>query len=233
VPAIQALRQGLEELLESHAQAGAFLDTPAAQQLAAHPETRPEQAEGGVALDFLAPPSRPGSLGRLGNYEVLAVLGQGGMGVVLRAFDANLHRAVAIKVLAPQLATTGSARQRFVREAQAAAAVSHDNVIAIHAVEDSGPVPYLVMQLIDGPTLQEKVERSGPLPVKQVLRIGLQVAAGLAAAHAQGLVHRDVKPANILLENGVERVRITDFGLARTADDASLTRSGLIAGTPA
>jgi WD40 repeat protein len=228
-----ALRQRLEALLQSHAKAGTFLDMPAAQQLAAKGDTAPEQAPGGVPLDFLAPPQRPGSLGRLGHYEVLEVVGQGGMGVVLRAFDAKLHRVVAIKALAPQLATTGSARQRFVREARAAAAVTHDNVIDIHAVEDAGPVPYLVMQFIDGLTLQEKLDRSGPLSVKEALRIGLQIAAGLAAAHAQGLVHRDVKPANILLENGIERVKITDFGLARAMDDASLTQSGFIAGTPA
>src|SRR5262249_3149568 len=149
-----------------------------------------------------------------------------------RAFDAKLHRVVAIKVLAPALATTAAARQRFIREARAAAAVTHENVIAIHAVEDAGPVPYLVMQFIDGPTLQARLDRTGPLPLAEVLRIGRQIAAGLAAAHAQGLVHRDVKPANILLENGVERVKLTDFGLARAVDDASVTQSGVIAGTP-
>src|SRR5262249_6979201 len=85
---------------------------------------------------------------------------------------------------------------------------------------------------IQGSTLHEKVDRSGPLPVKEILRIGLQTAAGLAAAHAHGLVHRDVKPANILLENSVERVKITDFGLAPSVDDANLTQSGLLAGTP-
>ncbi len=164
---------------------------------------------------------------------MLEVVGRGGMGIVLRAFDEKLHRVVAIKVLAPALAASGPARQRFVREARAAAAVTHDNVIAIHAVEDAGAVPYLVMQFIDGPTLQEKIDREGSLPLKEILRIGMQIAAGLAAAHAQGLVHRDVKPANILLENGVERVKITDFGLARAVDDASLSRSGVIAGTPA
>jgi hypothetical protein len=105
-------------------------------------------------------------------------------------------------------------------------------VIDIHAVEDAGPVPYLVMQFIDGPTLQKKLDRTGQLPLKEILRIGMQIAEGLAAAHRQGLVHRDVKPANILLENGVERVKLTDFGLARAGDDASLTHSGIVAGTP-
>jgi WD40 repeat protein len=228
-----ALRQQIEALLQSHAKAGDFLDRPAAQQLAAEGDKAARRPEAGVPLDFLAPSQRPCSLGRLGHYEVLEVVGKGGMGVVLRAFDEKLHRVVAIKALLPALATTGSARQRFVREAQAAAAVTHDNVIDIHAVEDAGPVPYLVMQFLDGCTLQERLDRAGPLPLKEVLRIGLQIAAGLAAAHAHGLVHRDVKPANILLENGVQRVKITDFGLARAVDDASLTQSGFIAGTPA
>src|SRR5262249_44967808 len=244
-----ALRRRVEALLAAHARVGRFLERPVVEAAnvagLAPPDTpgnpadpdsgearaKPPEDPGSAA--FLAPPSRPGSLGRLGHYEVLGAIGKGGMGVVLRAFDEKLHRVVAIKALLPELATSGPARQRFVREARAAAAATHDNVIDIHAAEDPGPVPYLVMQLIHGCTLQEKLDKGGPLSVKEVLRIGLQVAAGLAAAHAQGLVHRDVKPANILLENSVERVRITDFGLARTADDASLTQSGIIAGTPA
>src|SRR5262249_13027712 len=175
-----------------------------------------------VQLDFLSPSTTPGSLGRLGHYEVLEVSGRGGMGIVLRAFDEKLHRVVAIKVLASALAAHGSARQRFVREARAAAAVTHDNVIAIHAVEDDGPIPYLIMQFIEGCTLQQKLDRAGPLPVKEILRLGVQIADGLAAAHRRGLVHRDIKPANILLENCIERVKITDFGLARAVDDATL-----------
>jgi WD40 repeat protein len=235
------LRRRVERLLAAHPQVGGFLERPVAEAADLAALAPPELPQGGAAprrpedepLDFLAASQRPGSLGRLGHYEVLEIVGKGGMGVVLRAFDDKLHRVVAIKALAPALATSGPARQRFVREARAAAAVTHDNVIDIHAVEDDGRLPYLVMQFIDGPTLQEKIERAGPLPLKEILRIGHQVAAGLAAAHSQGLVHRDVKPANILMENGVERVKITDFGLARTVDDASLTQSGLIAGTPA
>src|SRR5262249_27776222 len=173
-----------------------------------------------------------GSVGRLGRSEEEEVVGWAGMGLVLRACDEKLHRVAAVKVLDPVLASNGSARQRFVREARAAAAVSHDNIVAIYAVEDTGTVPYLVMQLIHGKTLQEKVDAVGPLPVPSILRIRLQIAEGLAAAHRQGLIHRDIKPANLLLENGVERVKITDFGLARAVDDASLTRSGFVAGTP-
>jgi serine/threonine-protein kinase len=134
--------------------------------------------------------------------------------------------------MAPQLATSGTARKRFTREARAAAAVVHDHVVTIHAVDEVNNIPYLVMQCIDGMSLQDKLDRSGPLPLKEILRIGLQTAEGLAAAHKHGLVHRDIKPANILLENGVERVKITDFGLARAVDDASLTQSGVVAGTP-
>jgi serine/threonine protein kinase len=139
---------------------------------------------------------------------------------------------VAIKAMAPPLAASGAGRQRFVREAQAAAAVNHDNVIDIYAVEEAGPVPYLAMEYVAGISLEEKLKQQGPLELKEILRIGLQTADGLAAAHRQGLVHHDVKLANILLENGVGRVKITDFGLARAADDVSVTQTGVIAGTP-
>lgn len=189
------------------------------------------EAVGGV-LTILAPTDDPHMLGRLGPYEIAGVVGRGGMGVVLKALDPALHRFVAIKVLAPQLATSGAARQRFAREARAAASVVHENVVAIHAVADGGPLPYFVMPYLRGASLQKRLDADGPLGVAEILRVSIQIAAGLSAAHAQGLVHRDIKPANILLEDGVERLKITDFGLARAADDASLTRTGVIAGTP-
>jgi serine/threonine-protein kinase len=185
-----------------------------------------------VSLAFLAPSERPGSLGRLGTYEITELLGHGGSGVVLKAFDAGLGRTVAIKVLAPHLAINAAARSRFAREARAAAAVVHENVVAIYAVDSWNGLPYLVMPCIAGRSLQERVDRDGPLAVREILRIGMQAALGLAAAHEQGLVHRDIKPSNILLENGVERVKLSDFGLARAVDDASLTQSGVVAGTP-
>ena len=191
-------------------------------------ETLPEAAE----VDFLDPPAEPGDLGRFGPYRVLGVIGRGGMGVVLRAFDPALHRPVAIKVLAPELAVSATARRRFLREARAAASVVHDHVVTIHAVDEAKGLPYLVMRLVEGKSLQDRLDREGPLGLAEILRIGRQALQGLAAAHEQGLVHRDIKPANILPENGVERVKISDFGLARAADDASLTQSGVIAGTP-
>src|SRR5207245_1774148 len=109
------------------------------------------------------------------------------------------------KVMAAQLATSANARKRFTREAQAAAAVSHDHLVTIHAVEEANGLPYLVMQYVSGMSLQERLDRGGPLQLVEIVRIGMQTAAGLAAAHAQGLVHRDIKPSNILLENGIER----------------------------
>ena len=182
--------------------------------------------------DFLAAAEDPAYLGGLGPFAITAVVGRGGMRVVLKAWDGALNRPVAIKVLAPQFASNGSARKRFAREARAAAAVVHEHVVSIHGVDSWKGLPYLVMAYIAGRSLQERLDQEGPLGVKEILRIGMQAAAGLAAAHAQGLVHRDVKPANILLENGVERVRLTDFGLARAVDDASVTQSGVVAGTP-
>src|SRR5207244_2595608 len=159
--------------------------------------------------------------GRLGQDGVLEVLGQGGFGIVVKAFDDSLHRVVAIKVLAPHLVATSPPRKRFLREARAAAQVRHENVVPIHAVEEQ-PLPYLVMDYIPGETLQQRLDRTGPLDAAEVAEIGRQVADGLAAAHAAGLIHRDVKPANVLVEAGPRpRAKITDFGLARAADDAS------------
>ncbi len=156
------------------------------------------------------------------------------MGVVLHAYDPCLQRDVAVKVIDPQLANNEVARQRFCREARAAAAVTHDNLVAVHQVdedEDSG-LPYLVMQLVIGESLEQRLKRVGKLGVHEVARIGMQAAAGLAAAHAGGLIHRDIKPGNILLEAPSDRVKLTDFGLARAAEDVKLTRTGFVAGSP-
>src|SRR5208282_1166634 len=180
--------------------------------------------------DYFDPTDDPRMLGRFGGYEIVGIIGFGGMGVVLKGFEAALDRYVAIKLLAPHLASSGAARARFAREARAAAAVLHENVVAIHRVAEAKDLPYLVMPYMPGESLQKRLDEQGPMQLIEVLRIGIQTAAGLAAAHAQGLVHRDIKPGNILLDKGVERVTITDFGLARAADDASLTRSGVIAG---
>lgn len=185
-----------------------------------------------VPLDFLESSTRSDALGRIGHYEVLEVLGRGGFGIVFRAFDDMLQRVVAIKVLAPQLAATSPARKRFLREARSSAKVRHEHIVHVYAVEEQ-PLPFLVMEFIPGETLQQRLDRVGPLDAVETAQIGRQIAEGLAAAHRTGLIHRDIKPANILLDSGTHlRVKITDFGLARAADDASVTQSGIIAGTP-
>lgn len=185
-----------------------------------------------MAKRLLSPASHPEMLGRLGRYDIERLIGSGGMGVVFKAFDQELNRPVAIKLLAPYLAGSGSARQRFLREAKAAAAVGHRHVVPIYNVETGGEIPFLVMQYISGESLQERIDREGPLGLREILRIGKQIAEGLSAAHLQGLVHRDIKPSNILLEEGIESAMISDFGLARAIDDAALTRTGFHPGTP-
>jgi serine/threonine-protein kinase len=169
----------------------------------------------------------------MGRYAIEAVIGFGGMATVYRASDPDLNRPVAIKVLHPHLHATGNSRQRFLREAQSAASIAHPNVIAIYGVHQVESQSFLVMQWVSGGSLQQRIDREGPLDLEDVLRIGLQIAEGLTAAHTHGVIHRDIKPANILLEDGNRRVLLSDFGLARTLDDATLTASGLIAGTPA
>ncbi len=238
-----ALRKQVESLLKVHGRQGEFLETPALQQLAdqvasgqkAAPQAKSSSVRGNdqaeCDLPFLEPSSVSGSLGRLQHFEIRKVLGRGAFGIVLKAFDKKLHRIVAIKVMMPELATTSPARKRFLREARSVAAMRHENIVSIYAVEDK-PLPFLVMEFIDGQTLQQKLDQTGPLEILDILKIGRQIAYGLEAAHHKGLIHRDIKPANILLENGSERVILTDFGLARAADDASLSQSGLIAGTP-
>jgi len=234
-PAETALQRAIERLAAEPAPAQTRVESP------------PMTEE--LSLNFLAPSGNPQHLGRLGDYEILEVIGRGGMGVVLKAFDPGLQRTVAIKVLAPQLAVSAVARKRFIREAQAAAAISHENVVTIHSVDEASGLPYLVMQYVAGKSLQDRLDAvQGPLELKEVVRIGTQTAAGLAAAHAQGLIHRDIKPANILLEiagmdhspqiselshrHDLERVLISDFGLARAINDVSLSQSGVVAGTP-
>lgn len=229
------LRQRVETLLRSHNDAGSFLEkTPAEIE-----ELLPTQDSGEASSshddtwqELLDVSDRPDAIGRLGQYDVLELVGRGGMGVVLRAFDPKLNRVVAIKLLAPELAVQPVSVNRFLREARAAAAVSHDHVVSIYAIDDDARPPMIAMEMIDGQSLQQKIDSTGALDVKSILRIGMQTAAGLSAAHRQGLVHRDIKPANILLENGIEKVKLTDFGLARAVDDIGMTKTGQITGTP-
>ena len=180
---------------------------------------------GDTTLDH-APPSR------VGGYALGRLLGEGGMGRVFAATDPALGRPVAVKVMRPELAAKPDARQRFLREARAAAAVSHDHVVRIYQVGEDDGVPFLAMELLDGQSLADRLA-AGPLPVAEVVRIGREAAAWLAAAHAAGLIHRDIKPANLWLEAPAGRVKLLDFGLARSVADPALTASGEVLGTPA
>jgi eukaryotic-like serine/threonine-protein kinase len=186
---------------------------------------------------FLRPVEEGDALGQLDQYRVTELLGQGGMGLVLKAFDPPLKRWVAIKVLSPSLAGDRLARQRFAREAQAAAAVRHEHVTTIHAVSEINGLPFLVMEYVAGGSVQDYLDRHGPPDWREIARLGVEIATGLAAAHGRGLVHRDIKPSNILLhtegphaELGV--AKISDFGVARVADEVRLTQTGIVPGTP-
>ncbi len=197
-------------------------------------QPQPANAKKTQHYDFLAPPQAADELGRLGPYRVLQVLGAGGMGVVFRAEDPQLQRIVALKAMLPALAASASARQRFVGEARAAAAIKHDHIVTIHQVGEDRGVPFLAMEFLEGEPLDARLERQGKLAVADVVAIGREIALGLAAAHKRGLIHRDIKPANIWLEAETARVKILDFGLARAVGQENhLTQLGAIIGTPA
>jgi serine/threonine protein kinase len=199
------------------------------------PETT-SNPSGEESFAFLAPPQSADELGRLANYRVLNVHGRGGMGVVFLAEDLRLHRRVALKVMLPAFAKRPDFRARFLREARATAALEHDHIVAIYDVssEDS-PAPYLAMQFLQGTTLKKYLKAGHSLNIPQILRVGREVATGLAAAHACRLVHRDIKPSNIFLDATRKgRVKILDFGLARPTNlQTNLTQQGIILGTPA
>ena len=195
---------------------------------------------------MLAPAQAPDEMGRLGPYRVLRVLGIGGMGVVYKAEDPSLGRIVALKAMLPSASQKKTAKERFLREARAAAALKHDHVVSIFQVGEDRGTPYLAMEFLDGESLEELLKRERRLPLGDALRIGREIADGLGAAHEHGLIHRDIKPANVWIEkrptrrkdgSGASRLsaraKILDFGLARGVDDASITQSGAVIGTPA
>lgn len=189
----------------------------------------------GLPTGLLTPPEEPGELGRLGPYRVFEVLGAGGMGIVFRAEEISLARTVALKVMTHDAAARPGARQRFLREARAAAALEHEHVAPIFQVGEVHGVPYLAMQWLKGMNLAERLKRLPAPNVAEVLQLGRQIARGLAAAHARGIIHRDIKPQNVWIEpKEGGRIKILDFGLARALqDDIHLTQTGAIVGTPA
>ena len=169
----------------------------------------------------------------LNGYEIREILGRGAMGVVFKGFDPSLNRFVAIKMMTPERVVSSEAREWFKREARAAAAIQHENVITIYAVSEMNALPYLVMEHLSGTSLQDRVDKEGPLPIADVVRFGRQIAHGLHAAQLRGVIHRDIKPANILLGTQGGTVKITDFGLARVQNDVLKSQDGMWVGTPA
>jgi len=241
------VRRQVEKLLRAHSKIGFFLSRPAVEQFAVLPKLAEKTFVGSGLTDdsgsemdvvhFLGPSLRTDSLGRIGHYEALEVLARGGFSVVLRANDESLHRVVAVKVMVPQLAASASERKRFVAEARSFAKIRHKNVVQVFSVEEQ-ELPYIVMEFVPGETLQQRMCGTGPMELLEVVQIGRQVAEALAAIHGMGLIHRDLKPQNILLESnssdhaGEAAVKICDFGLARAPDSVGMTQNGNVAGTP-
>lgn len=184
-------------------------------------------------IAFLAPAESDDELGRLGNYRVLDVLGIGGMGIVFRGEDPELQRQVAIKAMKPSIAVDDSAKERFLQEARITASIEHHNIVPIYQVSEDRGVPFIAMQFLRGESLQTRLERNKPLNQEDALQIGREVATGLAAAHERHLIHRDIKPDNIWIDEATGWAKILDFGLARVSkEDSGITHSGLIVGTP-
>jgi serine/threonine protein kinase len=185
---------------------------------------------------FLGEPQAPGDIASLGPFRIQQVLGAGATGIVFRAEDTQLRRPVALKVLRPEIAASVHSRRRFLREARAAAALDHEHILTIYQVGEDRGIPWMAMKLLRGETLKDRLSGPNPrLPADLVVRIGAEVADALAAAHSGGLVHRDVKPSNILLEESTDRAKLIDFGLVMVDDDegSQLTRNGCVVGTPA
>lgn len=171
------------------------------------------------------------AIGRVGKYLICDIVGHGGMGVVLRAIDRQLHRTVAIKTLLHPAAISSEARDRLIREARAVASLKHEHVIAMHSIEQWRDVPFIVMPFVEGGTLLDHSRRHD-FTIDETLEVARQLSIALIAAHERELVHRDIKPSNVLLENGLSHVVLADFGLARVSGDITVTQSGMAPGTP-
>ena len=185
----------------------------------------------GIPLD---PPRDSKYIGYLDGYDIQRVIGAGAMGVVVKAYQESLNRAVAIKIMNPTLAQNAVARRRFLDEARHAAELSHDNIVTIHAVSSTADRPYIVMSYVKGQSLAELIEAEGPLAPENAARIARQILGALGHAHARRKVHRDIKPANIMLENHIEKVKITDFGIAVSVGQIIRhSEPGQVVGTPA
>lgn len=164
-------------------------------------------------------------------FRLIAEIGRGGMGVVYRAFDPQLHRDIAIKTLPPHLSADAEVRSRFLREARTAAGLSHPNIVPVYSAAERESVVYFTMALVEGESLAERIAREGALAPKQVVELMDELASALGFAHANGVVHRDVKAENVLLDRRTGRAMVTDFGIARVAEMQPLTATGTVLGT--
>jgi eukaryotic-like serine/threonine-protein kinase len=206
------------------------------------PGNAPHHAAAVIWTALLDPPEQPGEIGRIEAYRVRRVLGSGGMGTVFEAQDIGLNRIVALKVPHPDGLEDPTARERFVREARAAAALNDDHIVTVFHVGQAHDIPFLVMEYLHGESLDARLGREEIVPVPEAVRIGWQVCQGLATAHEHGVIHRDIKPANIWIEERptrrgrpqtAPRIKLLDFGLARPAGPgASLTAFGQVLGSP-
>ena len=198
----EAVRREVEALLAAHGKAGSFLETPAL----------------GLAAQAQAAetPSRSLVGKTLGAYQILSLLGSGGMGEVYKARDSRLNRSVAIKVLPPDKTSDADRKRRFVQEARAASALNHPNIITIHDIGREDGIDFVVMEYVAGKTLDQLIPRRG-LKLNEVLKYSIQIADALAKAHSAGIVHRDLKPGNVMVtEDGL--VKVLDFGLAKLTE---------------
>jgi eukaryotic-like serine/threonine-protein kinase len=198
-------------------------------------ETRVGSSSPSITLrTTFGPPAEPDEVGTLGPYRVVKELGKGGMGAVYLALDTRLKRQIALKIMLPQYAADAAAKERFLREAQAAAQITHDNVVTVYEADERDGVPYIAMQFLEGYPLNEYLRRWPRFAVPQILHVARETAMGLAAAHKIGLIHRDIKPANLWLEAPGGRVKVLDFGLAKPVHtENELTQTGEVVGTPA
>lgn len=180
-----------------------------------------------IPKGILGPAQREDELGRLAHYRILRVLGAGGMGIVFEAEDQRLGRHVALKTLRSDLASNPTYRERFLREARAAAKLNHDHVVIIHQVDEANGIPFFAMQLLYGETLEDRLRRERIIPITKTVRVAIELTDALSAAHDIGLIHRDIKPGNIWLEEKTGRAKLLDFGLAHFGGLENVPHAGM------
>ena len=214
-----SLEREVEALLAAHEDAGAFLASPTKGGATAAGDTDPAEVFARLQRALA------------GRYSIERELGRGGMAIVYLARDVALDRPVAVKLLPPHLAGDAAYRERFLREARTAAGLSHPNIVPIHLVEERDGLVYFVMAFVDGESLGDRVRRAGPLKPADAARLVQEVAWALAYAHGRGVIHRDIKPDNILLDKGSGRALVADFGIARVAATETVSGVGEVIGT--